>query len=123
MTQKPEFQIPDEMTRMAEQNVEQARAAYNQMVEMARQAQDMVMQTQGAALQSALEVQQRAMQFAEKNTEAGFELAGKLAKAKDAQQFIDIQTRHAQSQMQAFNDQAQELGKMLAEAAQKVTKT
>jgi hypothetical protein len=33
---------------------------------------------------------------------------------------MDIQSRHAQRQMQTYSDQAQELSRMLADIAQKV---
>ncbi|MEO1719924.1 MAG: phasin family protein [Pseudomonadota bacterium] len=123
MVKVPEFQIPDQVRQMAEQNVAQTRSAYNQFLDMAREAQELATKSQGAMMQSALDVQTKALGFAEKNTEANFELAAELARARDLQQYIDIQTRHAQTQMQTFSAQAQELGQLMTEVAQKATKT
>ena len=63
-------------------------------------------------------VQERSVRFAKQNAEACFALARELANAKDVQDILAIQSRYAQTQMQAFALQAQELGRLLAEAAQ-----
>jgi len=123
MYNKPGFEIPDQVREIAERNVEQTRAAYNQFLDMARQAQDMAQKSQGAMVESALQVQSQALQFAEENVEANFKFASELAQAKDLQQYVEIQTKHTQSQMQKFNDQASALGRMLSDMAAKSTKT
>ncbi|MEL6297935.1 MAG: phasin family protein [Pseudomonadota bacterium] len=120
---KPNFDIPPQVREMAEQNITQTRAAYTQFMDMARQAQEMASRSQGQMMQSALDVQAKALQFAERNIEQNFSFASELAQARDLQQYVDIQSRHAQKQMQAFSDQAGELGKMMAEVTQKATKT
>jgi hypothetical protein len=43
-------------------------------------------------------------------------LASELANAKDIQDVLAIQSRYAQTQMQAYALQAQELGRLVAEA-------
>jgi hypothetical protein len=63
-------------------------------------------------------VQERAVRFAKQNAEAGFALASELANAKDISDVLAIQSRYAQTQMQAYALQAQELGRLMAEAAQ-----
>jgi hypothetical protein len=62
--------------------------------------------------------QERAIRFAKQNAEAGFALASELASARDFQDVIAIQSRYAQSQMQTYALQAQELGRLMAEATQ-----
>jgi hypothetical protein len=61
-------------------------------------------------------VQERAIQFAKENGEAGFALASELAKAKDLQDILRLQSNFAQIQMQPYARQAQELGRLMAEA-------
>jgi hypothetical protein len=61
-------------------------------------------------------VQERAIQFAKENAEAGFALASGLAKAKDLQDVLRLQSGFAQKQMQSYTRQAQELGQLMAEA-------
>lgn len=119
MPDRPQMEIPDAVRQLAERNVEQARSAYAQFMEMGRQAQDMVAKSSGAMTETALEIQARAMLFAEENIEAGFRFAGELARARDMKEYFEIQSRHAQRQMSTYAQQAQELGRLMAEAAQK----
>jgi hypothetical protein len=63
-------------------------------------------------------VQDRAVKFAKQNAEACFNLATELANAKDVTDVLGIQSRHAQTQMQAYTLQAQELTRLMMEAAQ-----
>jgi phasin len=111
--------IPDGVRQMAERNVEQARTAYSQFMDMMRQAQDMATRSSGAMTEAASDIQTKAMRFAEQNMEAGFQMAADLARARDMKDYFEIQSRHAQKQMQAYAQQAQELGRLLSEAAQK----
>ena len=119
MYDKPQLEIPEAVRHMAERNVDQARSAYNQFMDMARQTQTMGAKAQGSMAETALEIQSRALRFAEQNMDAGFQCASELARARDLKEYLEIQSRHAQKQMQSYAQQAQELGRMLAEAAQK----
>ena len=121
MNDKPQMEIPEAVRELAEKNVEQARSAYTQFMDMARQAQQMVQQSQGAVTQTALEIQSKALKFAEQNIDEGFTFASDLARARDLKEYLEIQTRYAQKQMQAYAQQAQDLGRMMAEAAQKTS--
>ncbi len=120
MYEKPQFDIPEPVRELAEKNVEQARSAYNQFMDMARQAQQAVSQSQDAMTSGAMEIQAKALQYAEKNIDANFAFAADLARARDLKEYMEIQTRYAQSQMQAYTQQAQELSRMMTDAAQKV---
>jgi phasin len=116
----PQMEIPDAVRQAAERNVEQSRTAYTQFMSMAKQAQDMVSKSSGTMTDATMQVQQRAMKFAEQNVDAGFSFASDLAKAKDLKEFMEIQAKHAQKQMQAYTQQAQELGQLMTDAAKKV---
>ncbi len=119
MAQNP-FEISQQMRELAEKNVEQARATYGQFMDAMTQA--VTMWTKGLPsneLTSGFQsVQERAVGFAKENAEASFSLASDLASAKDVQEIFALQTRFAQSQMQSYSSQAQELGKLMAEAMQ-----
>ena len=119
MYDKPQFEIPEAVRELAERNVEQARTAYGQFMEMARKVQDTVSKSQGAMAESAIELQSRVSKFAEENIQASFRFASDLSRARDLKEYIEIQQRYAQSQMKTYAHQAQELGKLMSEAAQK----
>ena len=57
-----------------------------------------------------------AIRFAKENAEAGFALANELTKAKDLQDVLRLQSSFAQKQMETYARQAQELGRLMAEA-------
>lgn len=119
MPETPNFEIPEAMRDLAERNVEQARNAYNQFAEMARQAQEAVTKSSGAVAGNALEIQNKTLRFAQDQVDASFKLASELARARDVKEYFDIQARFAQRQMQSYTDQAQELGRLMANMAQK----
>jgi len=119
MYDKPGMDIPDTVRQMAEKNVEQTRTAYNQFLDMVRKAQDMAQMSSGAMTRAALEVQGEIVRYTQQNMEAGFQAASELARARDMKEYFEIQSRHAQRQMQTYMQQAQELGRLMAQAAQK----
>jgi len=121
MTQNP-FEIPQQMRDLAEKNVDQARAAYGQFMDAMTQAMSFWTKSLPANDVSAgfRTVQDRATKFAKQNAEAAFALASDLAGAKDIQEILSCQSRFAQSQMQAYAEQAQELGRLVAEAMQNI---
>ncbi len=120
MARAPQFEFPEQMRELAERNVEQVRAACGQFMDAARKAQDMVgaMVPDNPMTAGMKQVQERTMRFAQQNMDASFLLASELAKARDFKEMVDIQSRHAQLQMVAYSTQAQELGRLMADAAQ-----
>ena len=122
MAQNQPFEIPQQLRELAERNVEQARTAYGQL--MAAMAQATGMWTSAMPSNEMTSgfkvVQEQAIQFANQNAEACLALTSELANAKDIQDVLAIQSRFAQTQMQAYALQAQELGRLMAEAAQGV---
>ena len=119
MAQSP-FEIPQQLRELTEKNVEQARAAYGQFMDAVAQAMGMWSKALPShELTSGFEaVQKKAVKFAKQNAEAGFQLANDLANAKEVQDVISLQSRYAQSQMQNYALQAQELGSLMAGAVQ-----
>ena len=114
------FEIPQQIRDVTEQNVRQARMAYGQFMDAMTQAMGMWFGAMPAnAMTSGFKaVQDLAAQYAKANAEAAFTLANNIAKARDMQEIISLQSSFGQSQMQAYATQAQEIGKMMAAAAQ-----
>lgn len=124
MTQNP-FELPKEMREMTEKSIEQAEAAFRQFTDAMTQAMGMWTKaipandvTSGFAV-----VQDRAVRFAKQNAESAFSLASDIAKAKDMQEVLSLQSRYAQTQMQSYALQTQELGRFMTQAAQGVAQT
>jgi hypothetical protein len=120
MAQPPPFEFPQQLRELAERNVEHARSAYGQWMDAVTQAMGTWASAvpSNAMTSSFKVVQDRAVIFAKQNGEACFNLASELANAKDLTDVLGIQSRHAQQQMQAYALQAQELTRLMVEAAQ-----
>jgi hypothetical protein len=120
MTKKQSFEMPQHLRELAENNVEQARTAYAQFMDAMGQAASLWLGAMPAnEITSGFKtVQERGMRFAKQNADGCFVLASELANAKDLQDVLAIQSRYAQTQMQTYALQAQELGRLMADAAQ-----
>ena len=112
------FTIPKEIRELTEKNMEQANAAFGQFSDAMSQAMNMWTKalpannmTSGFAV-----VQERAMHYAKQNAEAGLALANEIAKAKDIQEILTLQTSFAQKQMQSYAQQTQELGRLMTQS-------
>ena len=119
MAQNQPFELPKQLRELAEKNVEQARAAYAQFMDAMTQAMS-AWSTAPSNLRTSgfRDVQELAIRFAKENAEAGFALAKEFANAKDIQGVITLQSRYAQTQLQSYAHQAQELGRLMAEAVE-----
>ena len=120
MAQPPPFEIPQQLRDLTERNLEHARTAYGQFMDAMTQAMGVwTNATPASAMTSGFKVvQDRAVKFAKQNADACFNLASELANAKDLTDVLSIQSRHAQTQLQAYALQAQELSRLMVEAAQ-----
>jgi chemotaxis protein CheY-P-specific phosphatase CheC len=121
MAQNNPFEIPEQMRQMAEQSVEQARNTYGQFMDAMLQAQSMWFSSMpgNPAVDSFKEVQELGMQFARENADTALNLATEISKAKDLTEVLSIQSRYAQTQMQRFASQGQQLGQTISQAAQR----
>jgi hypothetical protein len=119
MAQNQPFELPKQLRELAEKNVEQARAAYAQFMDAMTQAMSAWSTAPSNVMTSGFRnVQELAIRFAKENAEAGFALAKEFANAKDIQGVITLQSRYAQTQLQSYAHQAQELGRLMAEAVE-----
>jgi hypothetical protein len=120
MAQPPPFEIPQQLRDLTEKNLEHARTTYGQFMDAMTQAMGVwTNATPASAMTSGFKVvQDRAVKFAKQNADACFNLASELANAKDLTDVLSIQSRHAQTQLQSYALQAQELSRLMVEAAQ-----
>jgi phasin len=118
MAKNQPFEIPQQFREFAEQNIEQASAAYGQFIDAMTQAMGMWWGAlpPNETTSAFKAIQDRAVHFAKQNADAGFALASSLANAKDVQDVLALQSQYAQSQMQRYAAQAQELGRLMTEA-------
>ncbi len=121
MTDSP-LEIPQAMREMAEQNMKQAHAAYDQLSDFVTNAMGNWM---GAMPDNPLaagfkDVQSRAMEFAKENAESAFTFAGKVCNAQNFQEILALQTEFAQERMRVFAEHTQELYNLISESLQRL---
>ena len=121
MAENP-FEIPQQMRDLADQNIKQAHAAYEQLTDFVTKAVGAWMGAMPASpvVAGFKEVQDRAAEIAKKNADSAFALVEKITKAQNFQEIVTLQTQFAQDQMKAFTTQTQELYKLIGEAFQKL---
>lgn len=113
------FEFPQHLRELTETNVGQARAAYAQFVDAMTQAMSLWLNAmpQNEMTAGFKAVQERGIRFGKQNIEAGLNFASDLANATSLQDMLDIQATYAQTQVIIFGCQAQELARLMAEAA------
>jgi phasin len=116
-TNTPNFEVPPDMRAFAEKSVAQAREAFDGFIGAARKAAEQAQTTAATAQTSAKDMTQLAMSFAERNIASTFDFAQKLARAKDANEIVALHADYVRRQMEAFSDQAKEIGRRTADIA------
>ena len=113
------FEVSQQVRELAEKNVQAAQSAYGQLMDAMSHAMSMWSTSMPSNDMAAgfKAVQDRATQIAKKNAEAAFSLANEIASARDIQQILALQSRFARAQMQDYASQAQELGRIIVDAA------
>jgi phasin len=114
-----QFEIPADMRAMAEKSVEQARVAFNTFMTAAQEAVASFEGQAKAAQAGAKDMSEKALSYAERNVANTFAFADRIVHAKDAQDFIRLQTEFIQAQMKELAEQAKELGESAAKLAMK----
>ena len=113
------FEIPADMRAMAEKSVDQARVAFNTFMTAAQEAMATFEGQAKAAQAGAKDMSEKALGYAERNVANTFAFADRVVRAKDAQEFIRLQTEFVQAQMKELAEQAKELGESAAKMAMK----
>lgn len=117
MPTNQQFEIPEELRQLAEDNVERARKLYLQYMEGVSQAMGIGSTSASDTASPAFnEVRERAIKITRENADAAFKLAKDVANAKDLQELVTLQTRYVQSQMKLYAQQTQEFGQLMAHA-------
>jgi phasin len=121
-TKPPNFEIPAEMRDMAEKSVDQARKAFDGFMGAAYKAAGTLEGSTDALQAGTKDISRKAMTYAEQNVAAALEFASSLVRAKDPQQVLQLQSEFIRSQLQAFGEQAKDIGTSATKLASDVTK-
>jgi len=106
-----ESKIPSEnMAETAEQTIDQARGAMENYL-------DFFQKRMFTSPWANTELNKKIQSYAGKNIATTFDFAQQLAKAKNLQELVRIQTEFMETQLKTLSEQAKDLGETAAKAA------
>lgn len=108
-------EMPEPMRQVFKSSIEQARKAFETFIAASQQTMSNVDTSAAPASQSMKMLNQKIAEFTKSNAEANFELATKLADAKDMKDVIELQNQHVRQQMDTFAQQLEELRRLTTE--------
>ena len=119
MTDNP-FEIPQAMRDLAETNIRQSHAAYEQLTDFVSKTIDAWVDAIPAnpVAEGFMYVQDRATEITMENADAASEFVSQLSDARTFEDIVMLETRFVQNRMQAFVAQTQQLYGLIGEALQ-----
>ena len=119
MTDNP-FEIPQAMRDLAETNIKQAHAVYDQLTDFISETIDTWVDAIPAnpMAEGFMYVQDRATEIAMENADAASEFVSQISDARTFEDIVMLETRFVQNRMQAFVAQTQQLYGLIGEALQ-----
>ena len=115
--QRTTFDIPNQRRRAANDSIEQARKAIDQVMDATHKA---VAKAEGSAMsmrEGTADVQRQAMGFVEENIAASFDFAEKLVRARSVEEIVALQQDFVSRHMRSAAEQGKSLGEMMGRAA------
>jgi phasin len=109
--------VPPEMRKFAEQSVQQAKKAFDDMMSATKNAVSAFEGHASTAQTTAMELQRKVVGYSERNVAASLEFAQNLLRAKNPQDVMKLHADYVKTQMQALTEQARDLGQQAAKAA------
>ncbi len=104
------FDVPNDLRDFAERSVEQARKAFEGFLAVAQRTTGAAGDAASAGQGGAKSIASHVLGYTEQNVNAAFDLANKLVRAKDPQEYFALQSEYLKSQFPALQTQAKELG-------------
>ena len=113
-----EARIPDQVQAIAEDSVSKARETYGKFNTVAKDNAKVLEDVFAAAQAGAKSIGDKVLKNTETNTEAAFDAAQALARAKTLPEFLRLQTQFVQQQMTTAGAQSKELFELSTKVAQ-----
>ena len=118
----PNFEIPADMRDVAEKSVDQARKAFDGFMGAAFKAAGTIEESSDALHAGGKDIGRKALSYAEQNVAAALDFASRLIRANDPQHVMQLQSEFIRTQLQAFGEQAKDIGSSASKLATDVAK-
>lgn len=109
--------VPPEMRKFAEQSVQQAKKAFDELMSATQRAVSTFEGHASSAQTNAAELQRKVVAYSERNIGASLEFAQKLFQAKGPEDVMRLHADYVKSQMQALSEQARDLTEQATKSA------
>jgi phasin len=109
--------VPPEMRKFAEQSVQQAKKAFDDLMSATQKAVSTFEGHASSAQATALELQRKVVSYSERNVGASMEFAQKLLQAKAPEDVMKLHADYVKTQMQALSEQARDIAQHATKAA------
>ena len=109
--------LPPEMRKFADQSVQQAKKAFDDLMNATRTAVSTFEGQASSAQATALELQRKVVSYSEHNVSASLEFAQNLLRAKGPEDVMKLHADYVKAQMQALTEQARDIAQHAAKAA------
>ena len=109
--------LPPEMRAFAEQSVQNAQKAFDQLMSATQNAISSFEGQAPSAHSNVLGLHQKVVGFSERNVAASFEFAQKLLHAKDGEEVMRLHAEFVKAQIEALTEQAKDLTQHATKAA------
>jgi phasin len=124
MAKQPnDYEIPAEMRDFAEKSVDQAKKAFDGFMTAALKAAGTMEGSTDIVQTGAKDIGRKALTYAEQNVAAALDFAGRLVNAKDPQEVLQLQSEFIRAQLQAFAEQAKDIGATASRVASGMAKS
>jgi phasin len=110
------------MRDFAEKSVDQAKKAFDGFMDAAYKAAGTLEGSSDAMHSGSKDIGRKAMSYAEQNVASALDFASKLVNARDPQEFLQLQAEFLRKQMEAYGEQAKDIGAAAAKLASGGTK-
>jgi phasin len=112
MADLPSFEVSSQMRDLAENNIAQARKAFDGFMGAAKRGAETMGGSADLSRTSVQDMYARGFDYAEQNVHAAFEHAQKLARARTPMEAMQIQSEYVRERFAAMQEQAKAFGAM-----------
>jgi phasin len=109
--------LPAEMRKFAEQSVEQAKRAFEELMQATQRTISAFEGQSSSAQVNAREIQRKVITYSERNIAASLEFAQNLLSAKNPESVMALHAEYVKAQMQALTEQARDISQHAAASA------
>jgi phasin len=117
MQNTPNFaELPDSIRNIVKSSIEQTRKAFDTFVASSEKVLHGIDTSSNPVADNLKQLNEKITAFTKQNAEANFNLALRLADARQLSEIVELQNAHVREQMEAFSRQMEELRDMTVKA-------